>query len=190
MQLQLVPMPYMPYPGSSGWSTDSPSCFLCGEAAPSTWAGDGAGAGPPAEDAPPQAPRPAASANTPARKEARAGQAKYTRMGTTDGASGSQPTADPIGCPVLAVGAQAYLRDAVSKQLAQVARDVRGVVIFQRRWRARSTSLPLAQLWVLVLWSADDDQLVDRQLSNTVTGTGVPSLSGFRADEAGTRLAL
>jgi pimeloyl-ACP methyl ester carboxylesterase len=37
--------------------------------------------------------------------------------------------ADPITCPVLAVGAQDYLGDAVSKQLAQVARDVRGVVI-------------------------------------------------------------
>jgi pimeloyl-ACP methyl ester carboxylesterase len=37
--------------------------------------------------------------------------------------------ADPISCPVLAVGAQDYLGDAVTKQLAQVARDVRGVVI-------------------------------------------------------------
>jgi len=37
--------------------------------------------------------------------------------------------ADPISCPVLAVGADAYLRDEVSKQLAQVATDVRGVVI-------------------------------------------------------------
>jgi pimeloyl-ACP methyl ester carboxylesterase len=37
--------------------------------------------------------------------------------------------AHPITCPVLAVGAQAYLGDQVSKQLAQVARDVRGVVI-------------------------------------------------------------
>ena len=37
--------------------------------------------------------------------------------------------ADPISCPVLAVGAQAYLGDAVSKHLAQVARDVRGAVI-------------------------------------------------------------
>jgi pimeloyl-ACP methyl ester carboxylesterase len=37
--------------------------------------------------------------------------------------------ADPISCPVLAVGAQAYLGDAVSKQLAQVASDVRGAVI-------------------------------------------------------------
>ena len=31
--------------------------------------------------------------------------------------------------PVLAVGTQAYLGDAVSKQLEQVARHVRGVVI-------------------------------------------------------------
>jgi pimeloyl-ACP methyl ester carboxylesterase len=37
--------------------------------------------------------------------------------------------ADPIGCPVLAVGAQAYLADQVSRQLARVASDVRGVVI-------------------------------------------------------------
>jgi pimeloyl-ACP methyl ester carboxylesterase len=37
--------------------------------------------------------------------------------------------ADPISCPVLAVGAQAYLGDQVSRQLAQVASDVRGAVI-------------------------------------------------------------
>jgi pimeloyl-ACP methyl ester carboxylesterase len=37
--------------------------------------------------------------------------------------------ADPISCPVLAVGAQAYLGDEVSRQLAHVARDVRGAVI-------------------------------------------------------------
>jgi pimeloyl-ACP methyl ester carboxylesterase len=37
--------------------------------------------------------------------------------------------ADPIGCPVLAVGGQAYLGDTVARQLAQVARDVRGAVI-------------------------------------------------------------
>jgi pimeloyl-ACP methyl ester carboxylesterase len=37
--------------------------------------------------------------------------------------------ANPIGCPVLAVGAQAYLGDQVSRQLAQVASDVRGTVI-------------------------------------------------------------
>jgi pimeloyl-ACP methyl ester carboxylesterase len=37
--------------------------------------------------------------------------------------------ADPIDCPVLAVGGQAYLGDQVAKQLAQVARDVRGAVI-------------------------------------------------------------
>ncbi|WP_329060244.1 alpha/beta fold hydrolase [Amycolatopsis sp. NBC_01480] len=36
---------------------------------------------------------------------------------------------DPIGCPVLAVGAADYLGDAVAQQLTQVARDVRGVVI-------------------------------------------------------------
>jgi pimeloyl-ACP methyl ester carboxylesterase len=37
--------------------------------------------------------------------------------------------ADPISCPVLAVGAQAYLGDEVSKQLAHVARDGCGAVI-------------------------------------------------------------
>jgi pimeloyl-ACP methyl ester carboxylesterase len=37
--------------------------------------------------------------------------------------------ADPISCPVLAVGAQAYLGDAVARQLGQVASDVRGAVI-------------------------------------------------------------
>jgi pimeloyl-ACP methyl ester carboxylesterase len=36
-----------------------------------------------------------------------------------------------IGCPVLAVGRQAYLGDQVSRQLAQVASDVRGIVIPQ-----------------------------------------------------------
>jgi len=36
---------------------------------------------------------------------------------------------DPISCPVLAVGAQAYLGDEVRRQLAQVASDVRGAVI-------------------------------------------------------------
>jgi pimeloyl-ACP methyl ester carboxylesterase len=39
--------------------------------------------------------------------------------------------ADPIRCPVLAVGAHAYLGDEVAKQLAQVASDVRGTVIPQ-----------------------------------------------------------
>jgi pimeloyl-ACP methyl ester carboxylesterase len=37
--------------------------------------------------------------------------------------------ANPISCPVLAVGGQAYLGDQVAKQLSQVASDVRGVVI-------------------------------------------------------------
>ena len=36
---------------------------------------------------------------------------------------------DPISCPVLAVGAEAYLGEKVSEQLAHVARDVRRVVI-------------------------------------------------------------
>ena len=37
--------------------------------------------------------------------------------------------ADPISCPVLAVGGQAYLADQVATQLAQVATDVRSAVI-------------------------------------------------------------
>jgi pimeloyl-ACP methyl ester carboxylesterase len=37
--------------------------------------------------------------------------------------------ANPISCPVLAVGAEAYLGDEVSKQLARVASDVRSAVI-------------------------------------------------------------
>jgi len=37
--------------------------------------------------------------------------------------------ADPISCPVLAIGAQAYLSDGVARQLAQVASDVRSAVI-------------------------------------------------------------
>jgi pimeloyl-ACP methyl ester carboxylesterase len=37
--------------------------------------------------------------------------------------------ANPISCPALAVGGQAYLGDAVARQLAQVASDVRGTVI-------------------------------------------------------------
>jgi len=37
--------------------------------------------------------------------------------------------ANPISCPVLAVGAEAYLGEEVSRQLAQVASDVRGAVI-------------------------------------------------------------
>jgi pimeloyl-ACP methyl ester carboxylesterase len=39
--------------------------------------------------------------------------------------------ADPISCPVLAVGAQAYLGDQVARQLAQVATDVHGAVIVE-----------------------------------------------------------
>jgi len=38
---------------------------------------------------------------------------------------------DPITCPVLAVGGQAYLGEAVSKQLTQVASDVHGAVIIE-----------------------------------------------------------
>jgi len=51
------------------------------------------------------------------------------RARQTDAEQNRPHYADPISCPVLAVGAQAYLGDQVSKQLAQVARDVRGAVI-------------------------------------------------------------
>ncbi len=51
------------------------------------------------------------------------------RARQTDAEQNRPHYADPITCPVLAIGAQAYLGDAVSEQLAQVARDVRGVVI-------------------------------------------------------------
>ena len=51
------------------------------------------------------------------------------RARQTDAEQNRPHYADPISCPVLAVGAQAYLGDAVSRQLTQVARDVRGVVI-------------------------------------------------------------
>ncbi len=37
--------------------------------------------------------------------------------------------ANPISCPVLAVGAQSYLGDQVYRQLATVASDVRSAVI-------------------------------------------------------------
>ena len=51
------------------------------------------------------------------------------RARQTDAEQNRPHYADPISCPVLAVGAQAYLGDEVSNQLAQVARDVRGAVI-------------------------------------------------------------
>jgi pimeloyl-ACP methyl ester carboxylesterase len=51
------------------------------------------------------------------------------RARQTDAEQNRPHYADPISCPVLAVGAQDYLGDEVSKQLAQVARDVRGTVI-------------------------------------------------------------
>jgi pimeloyl-ACP methyl ester carboxylesterase len=51
------------------------------------------------------------------------------RARQTDAEQNRPHYADPISCPVLAVGAQAYLGDEVSTQLAQVARDVRGAVI-------------------------------------------------------------
>ena len=51
------------------------------------------------------------------------------RARQTDAEQNRPHYADPLSCPVLAVGAQAYLGDAVARQLAQVARDVRGAVI-------------------------------------------------------------
>jgi pimeloyl-ACP methyl ester carboxylesterase len=51
------------------------------------------------------------------------------RARQTDAEQNRPHYAGPISCPVLAVGAQAYLGDEVSKQLAQVARDVHGAVI-------------------------------------------------------------
>jgi len=45
------------------------------------------------------------------------------RARQTDAEQNRPHYADPISCPVLAVGAQAYLGDEVSKQLAHVARD-------------------------------------------------------------------
>ncbi|MCU1456612.1 MAG: hydrolase, partial [Actinomycetia bacterium] len=55
--------------------------------------------------------------------------AEMYRARQTDAEQNRPHYADPISCPVLAVGGQAYLGDAVSEQLAQVARDVRGAVI-------------------------------------------------------------
>src|SRR5258708_28433508 len=54
---------------------------------------------------------------------------EMSRARQTDAEQNRPHYADPISCPVLAVGAQAYLGDEVSRQLAQVARDVRGAVI-------------------------------------------------------------
>ena len=51
------------------------------------------------------------------------------RARQTDAEQNRPHYADPISCSVLAVGAQAYLGEEVSKQLVQVARDVRGAVI-------------------------------------------------------------
>jgi pimeloyl-ACP methyl ester carboxylesterase len=51
------------------------------------------------------------------------------RARQTDAEQNRPHYADPITCPVLAVGAQAYLGDAVATQLTQVARDIRGTVI-------------------------------------------------------------
>jgi pimeloyl-ACP methyl ester carboxylesterase len=51
------------------------------------------------------------------------------RARQTDAQQNRPHYADPLTCPVLAVGAQAYLGDAVATQLTQVARDVRGAVI-------------------------------------------------------------
>jgi pimeloyl-ACP methyl ester carboxylesterase len=51
------------------------------------------------------------------------------RARQTDAEQNRPHYADPITCPVLAVGAQAYLGDAVATQLTQVASDARGTVI-------------------------------------------------------------
>ena len=51
------------------------------------------------------------------------------RARQTDAEQNRPHYADPITCPVLAVGARDYLGDEVAKQLAHVARDVRGTVI-------------------------------------------------------------
>jgi pimeloyl-ACP methyl ester carboxylesterase len=51
------------------------------------------------------------------------------RARQTDAEQNRPHYADPISCPVLAVGGQAYLGEAVSRQLAQVASDVHGAVI-------------------------------------------------------------
>jgi pimeloyl-ACP methyl ester carboxylesterase len=57
------------------------------------------------------------------------------RARQTDAEQNRPHYADPITCPVLAVGAQAYLGDAVATQLTQVARDARD---------ARGTVIPAA----------------------------------------------
>jgi pimeloyl-ACP methyl ester carboxylesterase len=51
------------------------------------------------------------------------------RARQTDAEQNRPHYADPISCPVLAVGAQAYLGDQVSRQLSRVASDVRTAVI-------------------------------------------------------------
>jgi pimeloyl-ACP methyl ester carboxylesterase len=57
--------------------------------------------------------------------------------------------ADPISCPVLAVGAQAYLGDQVSRQLTQVASDVRGAIIPESGHNiALENPAPLAQAYL------------------------------------------
>jgi pimeloyl-ACP methyl ester carboxylesterase len=51
------------------------------------------------------------------------------RARQTDAEQNRPHYADPLSCPVLAVGAEEYLGDAVAQQMAQVADDVHGVVI-------------------------------------------------------------
>jgi pimeloyl-ACP methyl ester carboxylesterase len=51
------------------------------------------------------------------------------RARLTDAEQNRPHYADPISCPVLAVGARAYLGDQVYAQLSQVASDVRSAVI-------------------------------------------------------------
>ncbi|MEV7817586.1 alpha/beta fold hydrolase [Streptomyces flaveolus] len=51
------------------------------------------------------------------------------RARQTDAEQNRPHYAAPLSCPVLAVGAEEYLGDAVAQQMAQVADDVHGVVI-------------------------------------------------------------
>jgi pimeloyl-ACP methyl ester carboxylesterase len=51
------------------------------------------------------------------------------RARQTDAEQNRPHYADPISCPVLAIGAHSYLGDQVAQQLSLVASDVRGAVI-------------------------------------------------------------
>jgi pimeloyl-ACP methyl ester carboxylesterase len=67
----------------------------------------------------------------------------------TDAEQNQPHYAEPISCPVLAVGAEAYLGDQVYRQLARVASDVRGVVIAESGHNiALENPLALAQAYL------------------------------------------